>query len=151
VRDFPETRAVEVSLQRLFSTFPDGGPGIGLLLLRGSLGGLAIAAGVLCLSGSLERVPAVWATGLSLAVSGAALIVGLMTPYASLLLSLCLLAGLFSTAPTFPIGFLGPKHFVGVLVLISVAIAFLGPGAYSVDGYLFGRREIVIPPRFPQS
>ena len=151
MRDFPETRAVEVSLQRLFSTFPDGGPGIGLLLLRGSLGGLAIAAGVLCLSGSLERVPAVWATGLSLVVSGVALVVGLMTPYASLLLGLCLVAGLFSTTPAYLVGFLGPRHFIGVLVLVSIAIAFLGPGAYSVDGYLFGRREIVIPPRTPQS
>ena len=147
----PETRTVEVFLQRLFSTFPDGGPGVGLLLLRGSVGGLAAAAGVLCLSGSLERVPAVWATGLGLAVSGAALIVGLMTPYASLLLALSLLAGLFSTTPAFLIGLFGPKHFVGVLVLISIAIAFLGPGSYSLDGYLFGRREIVIPPRRPQS
>jgi len=146
-----EARAVEVSLQRLFSTFPDGGPGVGLLLLRGSVGGLAAATGVLCLSGSLERVPAVWASGLSLTVSGLALIFGLMTPYASLLFGLCLLAGLFSTTPAFVIGLLGPKHFIGVLVLISIAIAFLGPGAYSVDGYLFGRREIVIPPRTPQS
>ena len=144
-------RTVEVLLQRLFSTFPDGGPGVGLLLLRGSVGGLAAAAGVLCLSGNLERVPAVWATGLGLAVSGAALIVGLMTPYASLLLALSLLAGLFSATPAFLIGLFGPKHFVGVLVLISVAIAFLGPGAYSLDGYLFGRREIIIPPRRPQS
>jgi hypothetical protein len=23
----------------------------------------------------------------------------------------------------------------------------LGPGAFSLDGYIFGRREIVIPPR----
>ena len=122
-----------------------------MLLLRGSVGGLAAATGVLCLSGSLERVPAVWATGLGLAVSGAALLVGLMTPYASLLLALSLLAGLFSTTPAFLIGLFGANHFVGVLVLISIAIAFLGPGAYSLDGYLFGRREIVIPPRRPQS
>jgi guanyl-specific ribonuclease Sa len=36
-------------------------------------------------------------------------------------------------------------------VLIAASIAMLGPGAYSVDGYLFGRREIVIPPRGPES
>jgi hypothetical protein len=151
VRDLARNAQVEVPLQRLFSTFPDGGPGVGLLLLRGSVGGLAAVAGVLCLSGSVDRVPAVWATGLSLVMSGAALIVGLLTPYAGLLLGFCLVAGLFSTTPAYLVGFLGPRHFIGVLVLISIAIAFLGPGAYSVDGYLFGRREIVIPPRTPQS
>lgn len=145
------TRAAEVPLQRLFSTFPDRGPGIGLLLLRAAVGGLAGATGVLCLSGSLERVPAVWATGLGLALSGAALLVGFMTPYASLLLAICLLVGLFTTAPASLLNFLGPKHLAGVLVIISAAIALLGPGAYSVDGYLFGRREIVIPPRTPES
>jgi len=28
---------------------------------------------------------------------------------------------------------------------ISVAVAFLGPGAFSIDAYLYGRKEIVIP------
>jgi len=150
VREFA-TRAAEVPLQRLFSTFPDGGPGIGLLLLRASVGGLAAASGVLCLSIGLERVPALWATCLGLALAGGALLVGFMSPYASLLLAVCLLVSLFSPVPASLLSFLGPKHTAGVLVIISVAIAFLGPGAYSADGYLFGRREIVIPPRTPQS
>jgi putative oxidoreductase len=147
----PARRRTEVPLQRLFSTFPDGGPGIGLLLLRASVGGLAAVTGVLCLSGSIERVPAVWATGSGLAITGAALLLGFMTPYASLLLALCLLAGLFSSVPAAFLNFLGPKHLTAILALIAVAIALLGPGAYSVDGYLFGRREIVIPPHTPQS
>jgi uncharacterized membrane protein YphA (DoxX/SURF4 family) len=150
VREF-STRAPEVPLQRLFSTFPDRGPGIGLLLLRASVGGLAAATGVLCLSGSLQRVPALWATGLGLVLSGAALLIGLLTPCASLLLVICLLVALFSTAPESLLNFLGSKPFVGVLVILSAAIALLGPGAYSLDGYLFGRREIVIPPRTPES
>jgi uncharacterized membrane protein YphA (DoxX/SURF4 family) len=29
---------------------------------------------------------------------------------------------------------------------IAVSIALLGPGAFSVDARLFGRREIIIPP-----
>jgi uncharacterized membrane protein YphA (DoxX/SURF4 family) len=30
---------------------------------------------------------------------------------------------------------------------IAIALVFLGPGAFSIDARLFGRREIVIPPR----
>jgi hypothetical protein len=32
------------------------------------------------------------------------------------------------------------------LVVMAAAIALLGPGAFSLDAYLFGRHEIVIPP-----
>jgi hypothetical protein len=31
------------------------------------------------------------------------------------------------------------------LVAISIAITVLGPGAFSLDARLFGRREIIIP------
>ncbi|MEP6945918.1 MAG: hypothetical protein ABJA02_08380 [Acidobacteriota bacterium] len=38
-------------------------------------------------------------------------------------------------------------------VIVSTAIIFLGPGAFSVDARLFGRREIRIPPsnRHPEA
>jgi len=32
------------------------------------------------------------------------------------------------------------------MIVAAVALALLGPGAFSLDGRLFGRREIVIPP-----
>lgn len=34
---------------------------------------------------------------------------------------------------------------------ILLAIIVLGPGAFSVDARLFGRREIIIPPRTPHA
>jgi hypothetical protein len=39
------------------------------------------------------------------------------------------------------------------MTVAAVALALLGPGAFSLDGRLFGRREIVIPPssRKPES
>ena len=36
-----------------------------------------------------------------------------------------------------------PLIFAGIM---AAAIVFLGPGAFSVDARLFGRREIIIPP-----
>jgi uncharacterized membrane protein YphA (DoxX/SURF4 family) len=30
-------------------------------------------------------------------------------------------------------------------ILVAAAIAFLGPGAFSLDARMFGRREIIIP------
>jgi hypothetical protein len=36
------------------------------------------------------------------------------------------------------------------VALAAAALAFLGPGAFSVDAALFGRREITIPPPAPE-
>jgi hypothetical protein len=33
-----------------------------------------------------------------------------------------------------------------IIGLDALALALVGPGAYSVDSYLFGRRLIVLPP-----
>jgi hypothetical protein len=34
-----------------------------------------------------------------------------------------------------------------LFALIAIAVICLGPGAYSLDARLFGRREIIIPAR----
>ena len=86
-----------------------------------------------------------------LLVSGATLIVGYLTPLASLLTALCIFVNVCSWVPTHLLASLGARLMAAVMVLIAVAIALLGPGAFSLDGYLFGRREIVIPPRTPES
>jgi uncharacterized membrane protein YphA (DoxX/SURF4 family) len=135
-----------LALQRLFSTFPGGKPGLGLLLLRIAVGVTSLAAGVLYLSAlsvpGLDR----WFFGLLLGADGAALVVGFLTPVASLLAALSFLGIGFSWLPTPPWA-LYDARIVAVGVFINaVAIALIGPGAFSLDGYLFGRREIVIPP-----
>jgi uncharacterized membrane protein YphA (DoxX/SURF4 family) len=79
-----------------------------------------------------------------LVVAGLAILAGFLTPISAVLVALCgTLIGLDSIGPT------GPdvlEDGVATLFVIatSIAIALLGPGAYSVDSYLFGRREIVI-------
>jgi len=39
----------------------------------------------------------------------------------------------------------GDGRFIALSSLNAAAITFLGPGAYSLDARLFGRREIVLP------
>jgi len=66
------------NMQRPFSTFPDGPPGAGLLLLRAAIGGSLLVLG------GTYLVPQAggWslAIGLVAAVSGASLLIGFLTP-----------------------------------------------------------------------
>jgi uncharacterized membrane protein YphA (DoxX/SURF4 family) len=140
-----------IPLQRLFSTFPGGRPGIGLLLLRVAIGGGAATLGVVYFSGLIERTSVVYAVAALLLAGGISLLAGFLTPFSSSLVGLCILGIAFSLVPSPPSVLNGAQLISFVIVLIAASIAMLGPGAYSVDGYLFGRREIVIPPRGPES
>jgi hypothetical protein len=53
------------------------------------------------------------------------------------------LAGTLTPAPTPNI--LESKLVLANLIAMAAAILFLGPGAFSLDARLFGRREIFIP------
>lgn len=86
-----------------------------------------------------------WAlTALTLA-GGAFLLVGLMTPFMAVLVATGGIAAVLSWIPL-------PGHTVYDsypailnLIVLSIAIALLGPGAFSLDARMFGRREITIP------
>jgi uncharacterized membrane protein YphA (DoxX/SURF4 family) len=124
-----------------------------LLLLRVAVGLAAAAVGVLYLSGpsnpSLEK----WLVGLPLTMGGAALAIGFLTPYAGLLVGLCFLGIALSWFPAPSWGLHDGRLVAFGMIITTAAIALLGPGAFSLDGRLFGRREIVIPPssRPPES
>lgn len=123
-------------MQRLFSTFPDGWPGTGLVFLR------ALAAIPLLQFITVPVAPTLtFSTTLQLLAvcCSALLMVGLWTPIAGLFMAgaeLSLLAFHFnsSSMPT-------------VLAALGVALAMIGPGAWSVDARLFGRKRIRIPQR----
>jgi len=123
-------------VQRLFSTFPDGWPGTGLVFLRA----LTAIPLVQFIAGPLTP-----STPLSLplqflaATCSVLLMVGLWTPIAGLVMAvaeLCLLLFHLSTESL---------HIV--LVALGIALAMIGPGAWSVDARLFGRKRIRIPQR----
>jgi len=130
------------SLQRLFSSFPNGAPGLGLLLLRLAVGTSLLVQGVRALS---ERVAATWAGGLAALsiLDACALVTGTLTPAAGLLATgLSVARRLALDAPGRGID---SAAALALLAVMALTVALLGPGAYSVDARLFGRREIVVP------
>ncbi len=133
------------ALQRLFSTFPGGRPGIGLLILRASVGFTACATGASYLLG-LSNSALGWLLGSILIASGVAMAAGFFTPFAALLVGLCFFGVALSWFPTPSWGWNDARLLAVGMIITAVALALLGPGAFSLDGRLFGRREIVIPP-----
>ena len=118
-------------MQRLFSMFPTGLPGLALLLLRSAV---AIAV----VGSSYVQHPLGWlqATAILLAI---ALLAGYMTPIAAVVaLTVQGFIWFELTVET--------TAWAAIVSLDAIAIALVGPGAYSVDAYLFGRRVVVLPP-----
>src|SRR6185369_15251864 len=118
--------------------FPQGGPGIGLLLLR------LAAAGIFALNLTHQFNFASnvlrWLIIILISVLSLGLLLGFLTPFVTVIACLAALANLFLANE--------PADVVSILrILIPAALFFLGPGAYSVDARLFGLRVTVVPPR----
>ncbi len=77
---------------------------------------------------------------------GAMLLLGFLTPVVGTVTGLGLAAAVISLLPSFPRTVLDGTLALLFAGLVSAAIVLLGPGAFSVDARLFGRREIIIPP-----
>ena len=121
-------------MRRLFSNFARGWPGVGLLLMR-------IVAGVSLILEGFEkfqaREPAASLILHMLAiVDGALLIAGLWTPIAgSLVIALAIWQTVLHQENPYP----------GILLAsIGAALALVGPGALSIDAWLFGWKRIDI-------
>jgi uncharacterized membrane protein YphA (DoxX/SURF4 family) len=117
-------------MQRLYTTFPNEWPGAGLLLLR-------LAEGI---PTAIEGITNALKSGVTLAaiphvievVSGILLLAGFWTPIGGVLQALVEFSNALAGA--------GYEH--ALHGMIGLSLAMLGPGAWSVDARLFGRKRI---------
>jgi putative oxidoreductase len=118
-------------LQRLFTTFACGWPGCGLLVQRLVTGVALLHAGVVLFKEMpTVAIQAVQATGAVLAVF---IMIGLWTPLAGTLLVVVEVW----TVLIHP----GDPRTAILLGTLGATLAMIGPGAFSIDARLFGRKH----------
>ena len=132
-------------LQRLFSTFPSGPPGLGLLVLRVASGLTGTVQGSLILLGHQSSGFEPWAAGLILIGSGLLVLAGFLTPVASVVQALISIPFALSWLAPPLSNLIFPPLAPVLIAAIAAALALLGLGSLSVDSSMFGQREIVIP------
>jgi len=121
-------------LQRLYSTFASGWPGLGLLLQRVVTTILLVHFCVVRLTDSpfsVSMIPQV------MGACGALLfLVGLWTPAVGALIAV--------TELWVAVTHLNDPWLSVLLATICASSAMLGPGAYSIDARLYGRRHLEV-------
>ena len=117
-------------LQRLYSTFPNGWPGTGLVALRVAIGAYMIRSGFEIFQSVHFSLGAIQIAAVALGLS---LLAGFWTPIAGLMAAFLQIPGLLHGRET-----------AGNLLAaaIGIGLASLGPGAWSVDALRYGRKRI---------
>jgi len=123
-------------LQRLYSTFAGGAPGIALLLMR-----LVVGAVVLWHAGAglSSGPPLHLVVSACLALAALFLIAGLWTPVAGAVVAVVAISEILRTGELLNGRLLAAT--------IGCALTMLGPGRLSIDARLFGWKRIEAPPR----
>lgn len=91
--------------------------------------GVTLIAQIVAQVRSSELSASAWGIAALVLLAAISLLLGFVTPVVTVLI------GLVSIAVAFNLD----------IVVLSTAIALLGPGAFSIDARMFGRREIHIP------
>lgn len=126
-------------MPKLILRYPDGLFGVALLLLRLSYAAITFPALARLWPTPLVTVP----VGLGAAAIILALVSGFGARAAALLLAVTLAAGIGSAPADLNWLFAGSAGG-------AVALVLLGPGAWSIDAHLYGRRVIRLEPRSPE-
>lgn len=124
------------------NNFPEGAPGVGLLLARLAVGFVFLLQGRWYL---MNADFASWTVGLAALALGGFLAIGLLTRVAAIFSIAGGLLVLFSVLPDCPSSLSHSNYAVILAATMLVDVLLAGPGAYSIDARLFGRREIIIP------
>jgi uncharacterized membrane protein YphA (DoxX/SURF4 family) len=119
-------------VQRLYSTFATGLPGVGLLIMRLVSGSVLLLRGYEGLLGELPFGPL--PVHIIRIVLGLLVIPGLWTPMTGALVTM-LEIGLLAMRR-------GDVWLHILLATLGICLSLLGPGAWSVDARLFGWRRI---------
>ena len=120
-------------MQKLFSMFPRGWPGLALLLLRVFVGAELVSDAAMILP-ELDGILVC-----ALIASAVAIIVGITTPIAAVLAGIIEAVGVIGHVGQIEVHLFAP-------IVIACALALLGPGAYSLDARVFGRRLMKFGP-----
>jgi uncharacterized membrane protein YphA (DoxX/SURF4 family) len=112
--------------------------------LRSAAGVALIFGGVSALLGS--ATPTFFAGTLALiaVTSGLSLLLGFLTPIGGVAAGLCCVAAGLTLIPMDALEASQITPLALLVAVMAVSLGLLGPGAFSIDSRLFGRREIVI-------
>ena len=120
-------------------TFPNSWPGFGLLLLRLGVGIALIDLGITRFLGT-PGAPIAFARDFVEAAGGVFLVAGLWTPVMGALLAIDELWIAFSLDSSQP-----DSRLIHIfLAVLTAGVAMLGPGAWSIDARLFGRKRFTM-------
>jgi len=124
--------ATENILQRLFSTFAEGWPGFGLLLQRVLTSAIVLYFAGAHLLEDTSLAPSL--PHLMAAVAGALLLFGLWTPLAGSAIAIIEVWIFLARS--------GNPMIAIMLVCLGATVAMIGPGVWSIDAQLYGRKHI---------
>ena len=122
-------------MQRLFSTFANGWPGRGLLIQRLLTGAVLFYSAIAFLAKDpplLSTAPYMIGAG-----AGVFLVLGLWTPVTGTVVAVAELWIAFAG--------LGNRLIPILVATFGATLAMIGPGAWSIDAKLFGRKHIETP------
>ena len=119
-------------MQRLFSTFAEGWPGFCLLLQRLVTSTILLYFGGMHLLESPRMAPSL--PHLIAAVAAVLLLFGLWTPLAGLAISMAEVWTFLTSV--------GNPLIAIMLASFGITVAMIGPGAWSIDAQLYGRKHI---------